>query len=590
MWFLAFRVGNDPPSRLRIRGLHGSARVTWHEGGDASVSLDDGRDRARVTGAVQVVSRPWPLFLLRQAALGRLSEWYGRDALQFDHHVHRLGIPDQARKAFSGLDPDVRELLSEYAEGVNSALRSRRVQLTPAVAAFDLDLEPWAPWHSVAVEHLIAWLAATPELGPYDSEPAVQGFFSSREALGRLLGLGGLDHGAAWTMEGQPPGIFVRIVYGTTGVPPLSVMTLATPLDTTETVTWLGMPTAWAGRDGNRSWVVLPSGRVVVDSGAVATSPVYVPILLRDGSRDVAVRIGDGNRIAIAGGWRITWPGLAPVSDLGAVSDLAAGRPANFRLVDGIAMATRHGASGPPRTFGGQTVEAGSVVLVSSAPEKEELAQGLALETDIGFPAVFLATRTAWAYAAAQATATRLRADAATTAIEPDALQYLSGWDGGFDGASIGAVIFDAITESGDSTANFLAAMNRLSLRYGTMEESWRWERDGGMLRYPGWLETSPYPDALLLPDRYAPVEMERSGHPTAPSWGSASPWVNPAAPAAWEAFIEDRAGGRVYYRRPFVPYDKLLGRFSTTPREPGIRALPGRPTTGDRTALVPDS
>ncbi len=590
VWFLAFRVGNDPPTRVSIPGLQGRALVTWHEGGDASVRLDDERDLARVTGALHVVSRPWLLLLIRQAALGRLSEWYGREALPPDHHVHRLGIPEAARMAFGRLSPGDQETLRAYAEGVNAALRSRRVQLAPAVAALDLKPEPWEAWHALAVERLIAWLSATVDAGPFAADDAVERFLASRDELGNLLGLGGLDHGAAWTMSDQPPGVFLRLVYGTSGTPPLLVLTIDAAGSQSHAVTWLGMPAAWAGRDAARSWVALPSGHAVVDTGTVVADPVYVPLRLRDGSRDVAMHTGDGRRIAIAGGHRVAWTGFAPVSDVDALVDLAAGRPADFDLVDGLAVITLHDRGAPPRTFGGRLEEVGTVTLVSSAPEAPELARSLALHHAYGPPGVFLDPGTAWADDAASAIERRLRSDPATTAIEGDALEFLAGWDGAFDGASIGAVIFDALPAGDDSTASFLAAMNRLRRRFGSAEQSWRWEREGGVLRYPGWIDASPYAEAVRLPDRYAPVEVERNGHPTAASWGSASPWVHPPAPAAFEAFIEDREDGTVLFRRPFVPYDRPLGRFSTSPGEREIRALPGRPYTGSRTELVPDS
>jgi hypothetical protein len=591
VWYLAFRVGNRQPERLAVDGLRAEASITWHVGGEAAVRLEDIRDLERVTGAVHALGRPWLLLLLRQAALGRLAEWYGREALPADHHVHRLGIPATARAVFGRLDQPGQERLRAYADGVNAALGDSRMRLAPAVAALDLDPEPWEPWHALAVERLVAWLAATPATGSVGPGPAVLGFLEARDALGELLGLGGLDHGAAWQMANQPPGIFVRLVYGTSGIPPVCVLSVHSPEGRLDLVTWLGIPTAWAGRSEERSWAVLPSGHAVVDSGAVAAEPVWIPLRLRDGSRDVAVRRTDGRHVAVSGDLRVLWPGIAPVSDLGAIADLAAGRPADFHLVDGLAMTTDHSRPGPARTFGSRGTAHGTVVLVSSAAEARDLAASLDAVQELGAGRVLDDTGTAWAPAASDLAEQLVAADSATASAEREALDFLSTWDGSFDGPSIGAALFDAMRQAPGSTGAqaFLAGVDSLRRLFGTNARSWRWERTGPGLRYPGYLDSSPYPDFPRLPGRYASVELPRHGHPTTASWGSALPYVNPPAPAAWEAFIEDRDGGTVLYRRPFVPYDRLLGRFSTTPGERELHALAGRDLTGERTELVPN-
>ena len=590
VWYLAFEVGSRPPGSVRIEGLHDRADITWTAEGDARVRLGDDRDAARAVGAVHVLSRPWSLLLVRQAALGRLSEWYGRPGLPSDLHVHRLGIPAAARAAFGRLSPDAQEALRGYADGINGALSRRRVLLAPAIATMDLEPEPWEPWHALAVEHLIAWLAATVDARPFADDRDVAGFLDARTELGELLGLGGLDHGAAWTMSGQAPGIFVRQVYGTSGVPPLVAIQVDSPGGSRQALTWLGVPTAWAGRDEERSWAVLPSGHAVIDSGAVAAVPVYIPLRLRDGSRDVATRVGDGRQIVVGGTYRLTWQGLGPWSDLDAARNVASGLAADFRLVDGIAISTRHDRPGPARTYGGRTVEVDQVVLVSSAPESVELARSLALVTSLGPDEVFGDVRTAWAEAAAAAADARLRSEASPATLESETLAYMAGWNGSFEGASIGAVIFDAVLNGGESSAAFLAAVDDLRRRFGTERTEWRWERDGGMLRYPGWIDGGPFPDEVRLPARYAPVDMARSGHPTAPAWGSAAPWVNPPAPAAWEAFIEDRDGGLMLFRRPFVPFDRMLGRLSTDPDEHRLLSVPVRASLDGDTRLIPQS
>lgn len=161
VWHLAFRVGRDLPGEVRMAGLGGPAEISWIDGLDAEVKMQRVQDLPRVTGVVQTLSRPWTLLVLRQAALGRLSEWYGESTTDLDTHVRLVGIPQLARSRFEALDEPERGLYSAFASGVNATLRSDRVTFAPGLSVLGVEPEPWLPWHSMAVEGLVSWLSAS---------------------------------------------------------------------------------------------------------------------------------------------------------------------------------------------------------------------------------------------------------------------------------------------------------------------------------------------------------------------------------------------------------------------------------------------
>ena len=161
VWHLAFRVGRDLPGEVRVAGLGSPAEITWIDGLDADVKMQRAQDLPRVAGVVQALSRPWTLLVLRQAALGRLSEWYGEPTADLDTHVRLVGIPQLARSRFEALDEPERGLYAAFASGVNATLRSDRVAYAPGLSVLGVEPEPWLPWHSMAVEGLVSWLSAS---------------------------------------------------------------------------------------------------------------------------------------------------------------------------------------------------------------------------------------------------------------------------------------------------------------------------------------------------------------------------------------------------------------------------------------------
>jgi penicillin amidase len=82
----------------------------------------------------------------RRRACGRLAEVLGPGVLEGDILARKLDLARSARADLEALSPAARSSFEAYAEGVNAAWD--RLKRPPEVW---WDLEPWQPWHSVAV-------------------------------------------------------------------------------------------------------------------------------------------------------------------------------------------------------------------------------------------------------------------------------------------------------------------------------------------------------------------------------------------------------------------------------------------------------
>ena len=110
---------------------------------------------AFATGYVQAQDRLFQMDLLRHAALGRLTEFFGNAVLDMDRDVRRDGLSAEEQSAqFGELPPDVRDLLEAHVAGVNAWIErlAERPDLLPAdYGIIDQTPEMWEPADIVAL-------------------------------------------------------------------------------------------------------------------------------------------------------------------------------------------------------------------------------------------------------------------------------------------------------------------------------------------------------------------------------------------------------------------------------------------------------
>ncbi len=86
----------------------------------------------------------------RMKAMGRWAEMIGRDALDSDILMRKMGLARAAQEHFLGLRPGTRGMIRAYTAGINAYL-DQTTQLPVEYALMEWTPETWEPWHCLAV-------------------------------------------------------------------------------------------------------------------------------------------------------------------------------------------------------------------------------------------------------------------------------------------------------------------------------------------------------------------------------------------------------------------------------------------------------
>ena len=294
------------PTKQTVTGIADSVTVTWVSENVSAARLRADDDIEWTLGYAHGMRRTWTLLLWRQAASGHLSTWFGEGVVPIDRHVHHLGIPHDAKRAYAALPDSTRRRVRAYTAGVNAALSSPAAQNADELLTLGLQPEPWEPWHTLAVEHLFSWLS-TPQHLPgtngaspaeartalpasvrsvhVGAEPVVETTSPRADSLLRgFLHVGGLEASVAWSRpasESRPAQLATRLVTGSSALPLLHEMVLTREMhdDALVRTTGATLPgslvwlagTHARGPDPGASWTILPGHtptvrRVAADS------------------------------------------------------------------------------------------------------------------------------------------------------------------------------------------------------------------------------------------------------------------------------------------------------------------------------------
>lgn len=157
-----------------LPGLAGDVTVMRDASGIPHLYGDSLTDLARAQGYVHAQERFFEMDLRRHVTAGRLSELVGSAGLDTDKVIRTMGWRRVAEAELPTLDPQTRQVLQAYADGVNTYLRGRapsEIAVEYAVLGLqlpDIDVEEWTPLDSLAWLKAMAWDLR----GNYDDELA----------------------------------------------------------------------------------------------------------------------------------------------------------------------------------------------------------------------------------------------------------------------------------------------------------------------------------------------------------------------------------------------------------------------------------
>ncbi|HEV7397759.1 MAG TPA: penicillin acylase family protein [Pyrinomonadaceae bacterium] len=151
---------------IQISGLTGKVTVRRDERGIPYIEATNDKDLYFAQGYVAASDRLWQMDLFRRNARGQLAEIFGTAALDEDKRHRTLGLAQAAEAEAAQAAPEVKELLSAYASGVNAYIQS-------------IDAKSWPPEFQLLQYKPTPWT-------PADSLLIVKNFFEALSTTWRL--------------------------------------------------------------------------------------------------------------------------------------------------------------------------------------------------------------------------------------------------------------------------------------------------------------------------------------------------------------------------------------------------------------------
>jgi penicillin amidase len=149
---------------VEIPGLTGQVTVARDARGVPTIYADTANDLFRAQGYVSAQDRFFEMDLRRHITAGRLSELVGEAGLETDRVIRTMGWRRIAEQELPLLDPQTRQYLQAYADGVNAYIKRAESPADLALEYQVLDwstpgyrVEPWTPVDSLAWLKAMAW-------------------------------------------------------------------------------------------------------------------------------------------------------------------------------------------------------------------------------------------------------------------------------------------------------------------------------------------------------------------------------------------------------------------------------------------------
>lgn len=187
LYYLIFRPLPQADGKIALPGLQKPVRILRDQWGLPHIYAENLEDLLFAQGFVHAQDRLWQMELRRRLAAGRMSEIFGKEAVNSDRLVRTLGLMDCARRELSSYDETDQALLLSYCRGINAFLEHRGGNPPVEFHIAGIKPEKWAPEDSLAVAKFTAFFGSKNW-----QEEIVRGLLAAklgpRKAL-RLMGL-----------------------------------------------------------------------------------------------------------------------------------------------------------------------------------------------------------------------------------------------------------------------------------------------------------------------------------------------------------------------------------------------------------------
>jgi penicillin amidase len=159
-FFLRHQVTKSFPDYegvLILTELNNPVEIFRDEFGVPHINARNEHDLMMAAGFIHSQDRLFQMELARRAGEGRLSELFDTTTIKYDKLFRTLGLSILAESLEQHLSPISRQLLEDYAAGVNAFIETHKGRYPIEFDMLNVQPEPWTIRHSILLARLMAW-------------------------------------------------------------------------------------------------------------------------------------------------------------------------------------------------------------------------------------------------------------------------------------------------------------------------------------------------------------------------------------------------------------------------------------------------
>jgi acyl-homoserine-lactone acylase len=176
---LTLRKTVDPDAgSVSLAGIEDTVVIRRDELGIPVIEARSFHDLVFAAGYAMASDRLAQMVTFSLLGQGRLSEMAGKIAIDMDIYIRTMGVAEAARQEYAGMNPEIKDALSAFSDGVNAYITTHRDRLPLDFRISGYTPEPWEPVNSMYIAHVfnlglsfnlheeIAFLNIAAALGP----------------------------------------------------------------------------------------------------------------------------------------------------------------------------------------------------------------------------------------------------------------------------------------------------------------------------------------------------------------------------------------------------------------------------------------
>ncbi len=151
------RLSSHPQKReINSEFVSSKVRVLRNNFGVPHIFAESDKDMAFSLGYVHAQDRLWQMDMLRRSAEGKMAEILGKNYIDDDNLMLRIGLKRSAERAVKELEgTNLMDLLKAYTKGVNKRIKEGNLPLEFKLLNYEPSL--WKPKDTLAVAKYMAW-------------------------------------------------------------------------------------------------------------------------------------------------------------------------------------------------------------------------------------------------------------------------------------------------------------------------------------------------------------------------------------------------------------------------------------------------